>query len=280
MVRGRVINNRRNNMKKVLVIPIVTVTLIATVAILSATSMGEENHNSTIPYNATLENNTISNSTTSNASNVKITVKSRFMGIEKNWNTEKVRMNITINRLGRLIYIENYYSQGIEGPKFYSTDRYYDNNLTSGNLTFNISRPRSKKTYFFIQSVVFLDNKVIFEQWLNLSNRTKLGSANANIRSPVKTTKNSTISETSRGVTPKPELPRSKAGTLSGTDYTNTTSKTDDINKANKESDIDISKNRINITEKEMTKKSPGFGILTAITVIPIIHLFRKKKNK
>lgn len=116
---------------------------------------------------------------------------------------------------------------------------------------------------------------MIFEQWLNLSNRTKLGSANTNIWSPVKTTKNSTISEISRCVTPKPELP-----TLSGTDYTNTTSKTDGINKTNKESDIDISKNRINITEKEMTKKSPGFGILTAITVIPIIHLFRKKKNK
>lgn len=219
-------------MEKILVPIVVTIMVIIT---LLPTIMAEEN---------------------TETSNIKISIKSKLMGIEKNWNTENVRINITIDRLGRLVYMENYYSQGGGGPKLYSTGRYYAINITNGSLSFNISRPRGgKKTYVFIQSIVILNDNVIFEQWLNLSNRTKLG----NVKSPVKTNKNSTRNNTTSDIVLK-----ARSKNLSGTDNIDII---DDINKKN-------------IVNKEMTKKSPGFGIITAITVISIVHIFKRSLIK
>ncbi len=227
-------------MKKILVPIVVTIMVIIT---LLPTIMAEEN----------TEENT--------SSNIKISIKSKLMGIEKNWNTENVRINITIDRLGRLVYMENYYSQGGGGPKLYSTGRYYAINITNGSMSFNISRPRGgKKTYVFIQSIVILNDSVIFEQWLNLSNRTKLG----NVKSPVKANKNSTINNKTSDIVLKARSKNVRSKNLSGTDNIDII---DDINKKN-------------IVNKEMTKKSPGFGIITAITVISIVHIFKRSLIK
>lgn len=243
-------------MKKV-VTPVVITAMVIMITILSVATMAEET--------VLDKNNTVLNNVAPNASNVKISIKSKFLEVEKNRNIEKIRINITIDRLGRLVYMENYYSQGGEGPKFYGIGRYYDANLTNSSVTFNISRPRgNNRTYLFIQSIVLLNNTVIFEQWLSLPNRTKLG----NIKSPVNETKKSTRNNTIiNNVTSKPR-PKS----LSGTDNINNSN---DINKADKQNDISLSENSVNIVDKEMTKKSPGFGIITAITVISIIRIFK-----
>lgn len=47
--------------------------------------------------------------TNSNSTNdtVKFSIKSKFLGQDKNWNTEIIRINITVDRLGKLIYKEN-----------------------------------------------------------------------------------------------------------------------------------------------------------------------------
>src|SRR5574341_1195170 len=120
--------------------------------------------------------------TNNNDGTVRFSIKSRFLERDENFNTEIVRINITVDRLGKLTYIENYYLEGSESLKFQSSIRYFDAVLTEKSISFNIARPRpgrvSDRKYVFVESIILLDNKVVFNKTVNLSNRNRLDYTN------------------------------------------------------------------------------------------------------
>ncbi len=104
----------------------------------------------------------------------KVSITTKYLGVDKNWNTLKVLVNITISGLGHLMYIEEYYSiDSNSNPKFFSSSRYHDSNLTGNKLSFEILRPKAAKSYSLIKSVVLLDNKIVFEKWYSLKKQDK-----------------------------------------------------------------------------------------------------------
>ncbi|HEY9245229.1 MAG TPA: hypothetical protein VIO11_00130 [Candidatus Methanoperedens sp.] len=130
---------------------------------------------------------------------IKFSIKSKFLGVDNNFNTEIMHFNITISKPGNLTYIENYYLEGSESLKFQSSTRYFDANLTDKNISFNISRPKPgsiyNRRYVFIESIILLDGEMIFNKTVNLSNRYKLDytnipavKLNAKAKSPINTT--------------------------------------------------------------------------------------------
>src|SRR5574341_387980 len=116
--------------------------------------------------------------TNNNDGTVRFSIKSRFLERDENFNTEIVRINITVDRLGKLTYIENYYLEGFDSLKLQSSNRYFDAVLTKKRISFNIARPRpgriSERKYVFVESIIMFNNKVIFNRTLNLSNRNRL----------------------------------------------------------------------------------------------------------
>jgi hypothetical protein len=142
---------------------------------------------------------------------IKFSIKSKFLGQDKNFNTEIVRINITINKLGKLTYIENYYLEGSESLKLQSSAKYFDTILADKNISFNISRPKpgsiSNRRYVFIESIILLDGKMIFNKTVNLSNRYKLDyinmptvKSNTTMKSPTNITNNSDINDTKKDI--------------------------------------------------------------------------------
>ncbi len=186
---------------------------------------------------------------------IKFSIKSKFLGQDKNFNTEIVRINITIDKLGKLTYIENYYLEGSESLKLQSSAKYLDTILANKNISFNISRPKpgiiSNRRYVFIESIILLDGKMIFNKTVNLSNRYKLDYTN------MPTVKSNTTIKSPTNITNKT--------VKSPTNITNN-------------SDINNTKNDIEINKTTVTEKTNGFGIIAAIIVIFI--LFIRLKNQ
>lgn len=100
----------------------------------------------------------------------KVSIHAEYLGDNKStWGFNDVLINININRLGHLLYIEEYYTiDANENPKYITSNKYYDNNITYTNISFQILRPFSSsgKYYSLVRGVVILDNKRVNERWL------------------------------------------------------------------------------------------------------------------
>ena len=190
---------------------------------------------------------------------IKFSIKSKFLGQDKNFNTEIVRINITVDRLGKLTYIENYYLEGGSSLKFQSSAKYFDAMLTDNNVSFNISRQKpgriSDRNYVFIESIILFDNKIIFNKTVNLSDRYRLSYTNI---VPIKSVKPMIINNTNKT---KNDINNTKDITKNTGNITNTGSK---INKS-------IPNNNTNVS----SKRSPGFVGIVGIIAIFIIYLYR-----
>ncbi len=87
-------------------------------------------------------------------------IRTKSLGIDRNWNAQRILVNITTEKLGHLTYIEYYYSVDSNGnPKFYSSGRYYDQKITGNKLSFEILRPRrGSKTYTLVEAKAMINN--------------------------------------------------------------------------------------------------------------------------
>ena len=195
---------------------------------------------------------------------IKFSIKSKFLGQDKNFNTEIFRINITVDRLGKLTYIENYYLEGGSSLKFQSSAKYFDAMLTDNNVSFNISRQKpgriSDRNYVFIESIILFDNKIIFNKTVNLSDRYRLSYTNI---VPIKSVKPMIINNTNKT---KNDINNTKDITKNTGNITNTGSK---INKS-------IPNNNTNVS----SKRSPGFVGIVGIIAIFIIYLYRNNTVK
>lgn len=105
---------------------------------------------------------------------VKFAIKSKFLAYDKDWNKDIIRINITVDRLGKLTYIEKYYLEGSKSLKFHSSETYFDELLT--------------RKYDFIESIIIFDKKIIFNKTVNFTNRNRIVYSNMSISKSIKTT--------------------------------------------------------------------------------------------
>lgn len=190
---------------------------------------------------------------------VKFSIKSKFLNHDKNWNTDIVRINITIDRLGRLIYIENYYTEGSTSLKFQSSNKYFDDILINKSISFNISRPTpggiKDRRYTFLESIILFDNKIIFNKTVNLSNRYKLDYSNIS-----STNKSITkINSTKFDIDTRSKSSTSKNLTNNKTNYTE--------RNANKEKDYTLPQ-----------EKTSGFQTIITVVTVCILYMLRFRK--
>jgi len=159
--------------------------------------------------------------------------------LDKNYNAHRVSVNITLDTVGNLAYVEEYYSVDSYGqPKPFGGIR-HDEALTTNEVSFDIMRPRDKegKEYTSMKAKVTLDNKLIFEEWVPLGSTFKIN----NLKKPQK------------NVTSRPVPGVVKKQTV--------------LEKPN------------NTASKTMIEapQAPGFGMVTVIVIVLSICIYRRK---
>lgn len=110
-----------------------------------------------------------------NIGDVQVTLKSKNLGRDPAWGGDRATITITTNKIGNLIYVEEYYGTGSDGqPKFYQGGR-YETAMNDYTVTFDMNRPNSKQKQYWstIKSKVMLDKVLVYEVWINTSGTYK-----------------------------------------------------------------------------------------------------------
>lgn len=108
---------------------------------------------------ATAENG---NGTNVKTEKINVLIKSLNRGIDKDSGKQIVWVNITTNKIGRMIYVEEYFSKNETGQlKLDSRRMYYNDTMKDNTLVLQIKRPMDKdgKSYAYINAMVFLNGK-------------------------------------------------------------------------------------------------------------------------
>ena len=106
-----------------------------------------------------------------NVSDVQVTLKSKNFGPDPNWGGSRANILITMNKMGNLTYIENYYSTDASGqPKLYSGNR-NEVAMQDYTVSFDVIRPnkRHEQEWSMIKSTIILDRVTVYEVWINTS---------------------------------------------------------------------------------------------------------------
>lgn len=112
-----------------------------------------------------------------NESVTKFSVGATYIGFDYNWFSSKILINITTPKLGRLVYVEEYFTVDSDSnPKPVIFNTYYDDNVEENNISFQILRPlsRSGKFYSMIRAAIIIDDKRMYEKWLKVSSGAHL----------------------------------------------------------------------------------------------------------
>ena len=100
---------------------------------------------------------------------VEISINTAYLGDSENLGFAEMMINITTSRQGHMAYIEEYYAVDSENnPKHVLSIRHYDDNVTSGKVSFKILRPfgSSGRFYSLIRGAVLLNGKRVYEEWI------------------------------------------------------------------------------------------------------------------
>lgn len=125
--------------------------LITIVLILSTIGMAEEN----------------------NTEKTKVVVVSKDIGIDQDSNKYVVLVGIATNKIGHLIYMEEYYSRnGSDKLKLDTRIVYYNDTMANNTLTLKVKRPLNKngEQYEFVKAVAYIDNKRELNSWFKRNN--------------------------------------------------------------------------------------------------------------
>lgn len=104
----------------------------------------------------------------------KVVVISRNIGIDQN--REVILASIATNKIGHLIYLEEYYSRNDSDPDKINLDNkiiYYNDTMTNNTLTLKIKRPLDKNgdQYKYVKAVAYIDNKRELNSWFKYGNK-------------------------------------------------------------------------------------------------------------
>lgn len=111
--------------------------------------------------------------TTAQQDDVSVRFQTKYIEFDQNLNSYRLLVNISTNKPGHVIYLEEYYTvDGKSNPKFVSSGRFDGGELVKTNssyfASFEILRPvpHGGKTYTLAKSVILLDNQRVLEYWL------------------------------------------------------------------------------------------------------------------
>lgn len=122
-------------------------------------------------------------SITNRSDDSKVILKTKFMGLDKeDKNSYSVGVNITTNKLGHLIYKEDYYLDSNGNRTLYSSKIFYDDILRDFNISFKILRPRNKnkEKYNVTLGTVILNNEILINTTMSSSGTYKSNLNNVN----------------------------------------------------------------------------------------------------
>jgi hypothetical protein len=128
-----------------------------------------------------------------NADTTQIILRTKFLYEDRINNGHRIQINITSNRIGNLIYLEEYYKIDQDGnPQLFNSLRCPDDtnkcftdqgqfNNFDNSISFEIVRPRMTNGYSLIKGIVIFDGQRTYETWINSSATYKYGiSSNRN----------------------------------------------------------------------------------------------------
>lgn len=228
----------------------ILVSIIIIVILFSIISMAQYSNDniSNNSIDSNISNNSVEGNIDYSYTNItRVSVKTKYMGIDHNRDAQIILVNITTNRLGYFAYVEEYYSvDSYKQPKFYSGARYEEKNLSDYNLSFQILRPKKEGgNYYLTKAIVVLDGERVYEKWLT-QNVTDYVSVDNLI-----------------------EIPINNVNKTNGTE----------VNKSNKTNKVNVPIVGENITDyvEEAPKKSPGNGIIMIFASILTAFLLGKQ---
>ncbi len=110
---------------------------------------------------------------TAQQGDVRVRFQIKYLEFDKNLNSYKLLVNISTDKPGHVVYLEEYYTvDSNSNPKFVSSGRFDGGELvktnSSYNASFKILRPVSHGGNFYtlVKSVVLLDSQRVLEYWL------------------------------------------------------------------------------------------------------------------
>jgi hypothetical protein len=106
-----------------------------------------------------------------NTDAIQVTLKSKNLGLDPVWGGDKATITLTINKMGNLTYIEEYYGMDSYGqPNLYQAGR-HEAVMSDYTITFDMNRPNKKHGLYWslIKSKVMLDKVTVYETWINTS---------------------------------------------------------------------------------------------------------------
>lgn len=120
------------------------------------------------------ENNTTTEKT-------KVLVISKDVGIDHD--KYVVLISIATNKIGHLIYIEEYYSRNGSDDKLRLDSRiiYYNDTMKNNTMTLKVKRPLDKngEQYEFVKAVAYIDNKRELNSWFKRNNKSTANKSTA-----------------------------------------------------------------------------------------------------
>lgn len=196
-----------------------------------------------------------------NTSDVQVTLKSKNWGPDPTWGGSRATITITTNKMGNLVYIEEYYSTGSDGqPKLYQGNR-HEEVMKDYTVTFDVNRPNHKHNQYWstIKALVRLDNVNVYEVWINTSGTYKSFTGRA-------IWQNNSVVDIGKGrpVVQKKE-PFNPMGGVTATTQTNNTASVNVVD---------------NSTKIIVPEKSPMVEIPLAIAILFAVYIFSNKKNR
>jgi PGF-pre-PGF domain-containing protein len=94
-------------------------------------------------------------------------IHTEYLKDNATFGTSDMCINITVDTLGKLVYVEEYFSADSEGnPVPVMSRTYFDRNITNDTLSVVIQRPFGQGHYSMIRGVLVLDGKRVYEEWL------------------------------------------------------------------------------------------------------------------
>lgn len=102
----------------------------------------------------------------------------KFLEYDTDVGYPRYLVTIQTSEEGHLTYLENYYSIDSHGEKkFYSSKVFYRGNITTGNMTLETYRPKSRSgaTFSLIEMVLRINNDTVLTKWRDLHKTKRWG---------------------------------------------------------------------------------------------------------
>jgi hypothetical protein len=191
-------------------------------------------------------------------SNIQVTLKSKNWGPDPAMGGSRATITITMNKIGHLAYVEEYYGTDANSQqKLYSGNR-YEANMSDYTISFDLNRPNARRQQYWstINAKVMLDGVIVYEIPINTSGTYKSFTGRA-------IWLNNSVIDIGKG---RPSIQKKEPFDPTGGIAEVQTNNTENIDN--------------NSTKVIVPAKSPTLDIPVAIAILFAVYIFVNKKNR